>query len=127
MLSSTTLLVTARTIETSSEQSFSDAYDIGMGAVHRLSKGLLPNLRLARKKREDACFINIASMYGMVSPISIYKSKVDSNPLSMVRSKLLLFNIRDMLLPSLSPKASGQTPSHMARSPILRRTRISNF
>lgn len=69
------------TIETSSEQSFRDAYDVGMGAVHRLSKGLLPNLRLAREKCEDACFINIASMYGMVSPdLSIYESKADRNP-----------------------------------------------
>jgi len=69
------------TTNTSSMQDFRDSYEISMIATHNLFQNSLPYLQSAKNRNGDASVINIASMYGMVSPdISIYDSKKGSNP-----------------------------------------------
>lgn len=55
-------------IQCSSAHDYEASYDIAVITAHRLLKGLLPNLRAAVQGADDASVINIASMYGMVSP-----------------------------------------------------------
>lgn len=71
----------AGTVETALAQSYRDSYDVVMVAAQNITQRALPLLRVARKKNGDASIINVASMYGMVSPdISIYSSKNAANP-----------------------------------------------
>lgn len=71
----------AGSIETSSTNDYASSYDIAMTSTHHLVQCALPYLRNAVKINGDASVINIASMYGMVSPdLRIYESKSVSNP-----------------------------------------------
>lgn len=72
---------TAGTVETSSAEDYESSYKISMLATHNLVQLLLPYLRAAKEVNGDASVINIASMYGMVSPdLRIYGSKEKANP-----------------------------------------------
>ena len=72
---------TAGTVETTSAEDYISSYNVSMVATHNLVQSLLPYLRAAKKVNGDASVINIASMYGMVSPdLRIYESKEGSNP-----------------------------------------------
>lgn len=71
----------AGTVETSPSQSYRESYEIAMVATHNVIQRALPLLREAKKKNGDASVVNIASMYGIVSPdIAIYDSKEVANP-----------------------------------------------
>jgi NAD(P)-dependent dehydrogenase (short-subunit alcohol dehydrogenase family) len=67
--------------KTSTPEQFRDSYEVSMIASHILLQNALFYLKEAKKINGDASVINIASMYGMVSPdISIYESELTSNP-----------------------------------------------
>lgn len=69
------------TINTALTKDFIDSYEIAVIAAHnliKLSKTLLIN---AKNINGDASIINVASMYGTVSPdLRIYDSEEESNP-----------------------------------------------
>jgi NAD(P)-dependent dehydrogenase (short-subunit alcohol dehydrogenase family) len=72
---------TSGTIKSSDSKSYIESYDVSVVSAHNLTTQLLKNLRLAVKKSGDASIINIASMYGLVSPdLRIYRSSKNSNP-----------------------------------------------
>jgi len=69
------------TVETATDSDYANAYDIAVIAAQRLIRGLLPALREARRQDGDAAIVNIASMYGVVSPeLRNYDSVQGSNP-----------------------------------------------
>ncbi|MEM4360380.1 MAG: SDR family oxidoreductase [Candidatus Bilamarchaeaceae archaeon] len=69
------------TIETSSSESFLNSYEVALIGAFRCIKAALPLLRVAVSDTGSASVINIASMYGIVSPdLRIYDSPKDSNP-----------------------------------------------
>lgn len=69
------------TIQSSNPESYLTSYNISIVSVHNLTTKLLNNFRLAVNKSGDACIINIASMYGIVSPdLRLYESPEGSNP-----------------------------------------------
>lgn len=68
-------------IQESSTESYRERYEVILVAAHNLLNGILPGLRKAVKATGDASVINIASMYGMVSPDPrIYSSGKEVNP-----------------------------------------------
>lgn len=69
------------TIEEAETSQYHDSYDMAVVSAHRLLQACLPSLREAVRQDGDASVINIASMYGMVSPdLRIYDSRSDTNP-----------------------------------------------
>jgi NAD(P)-dependent dehydrogenase (short-subunit alcohol dehydrogenase family) len=69
------------TIKNSNSKSYLTTYNISVVSVHNLTTLLLKNFKLAIRKSGDASIINIASMYGSVSPdLRLYKSSKSSNP-----------------------------------------------
>lgn len=69
------------TIATSPSDAFRDALEISLVGPHQLFQSLLPHLHVGRKETGDASVINIASMYGLVSPdLRNYKTAESSNP-----------------------------------------------
>lgn len=69
------------TIATAPSNAFRKALEIGLVSPHHLFQSLLPQLRMGRKEAGDASVINIASMYGLVSPdLRNYHSAESSNP-----------------------------------------------
>ena len=69
------------TIETAPPDAFRTALEIGLVGPHNLFTNLLPQLRMGRNGAGDASVINIASMYGLVSPdLRNYKTADSSNP-----------------------------------------------
>lgn len=68
-------------IEYASEASYMASYDISVVAAHRVVRHALPALRRATADTGGASVVNIASMYGVVSPDqSIYPEKKMANP-----------------------------------------------
>ncbi len=71
----------AGSVETADSENYRVSYEISVIAAHALVQAFLPCLRQASKLNGDASVINIASMYGMVSPdCRIYLSKEACNP-----------------------------------------------
>lgn len=69
------------TIESSSDRDYTNSYEIGLVSIQRLFNILLPYLRQGHKCDELASCINIASMYGLVSPdLSLYENAASTNP-----------------------------------------------
>ncbi|MTZ15520.1 SDR family oxidoreductase [Pseudomonas sp. JL972] len=69
------------TIETSSADDYLASYQVSLVAAHNMLKCALPALRCAVQQTGDASVINIASMYGVVSPDHrVYESPADTNP-----------------------------------------------
>lgn len=69
------------TIETSTSQEYISAFEISITATHNLIVNALPNLRRAVRDNGYSSIINIASMYGMVSPnLKMYSTAEGSNP-----------------------------------------------
>lgn len=71
----------AGSIACSDKKSYIDSYDISLAATHQLFTIALPCLRKAAQGRNSTSVINIASMYGMVSPdLRVYDSPKVANP-----------------------------------------------
>ncbi|WP_028834549.1 MULTISPECIES: SDR family NAD(P)-dependent oxidoreductase [unclassified Pseudoalteromonas] len=69
------------TIETSTAKQYTFAYSITLESAHYLFQHSLPYLRAAVKECGYASVINIASMYGKVSPdLRLYSSAEGTNP-----------------------------------------------
>lgn len=69
------------TIATADSDQYQTSYDMIVSSAHRLLQACLPNLREAVRDNGDASVINIASMYGMVSPDpQIYDGPSGTNP-----------------------------------------------
>lgn len=69
------------TIATAPPDAFRKALEIGVVSPHNLVQNLLPQLRRARRETGDASVVNIASMYGLVSPdLRNYDTAEESNP-----------------------------------------------
>jgi NAD(P)-dependent dehydrogenase (short-subunit alcohol dehydrogenase family) len=69
------------TIECSSAEAYKTSFDVVLTSAHRLLVACLSGLRSSVKEIGDASVINIASMYGMVSPqLRIYETAEVSNP-----------------------------------------------
>jgi len=70
----------AGNIKTVSAKDYHTSFDISVTAAHNLLKSALQNMRQAVEECGDASVINIASMYGMVSPDQrIYDSELETN------------------------------------------------
>ncbi|RZJ22729.1 SDR family oxidoreductase [Acinetobacter sp. ANC 4216] len=83
----------AGTIEFSDIENYHSSYNVTVVAAHRLTHSLLPNLRKAKKIRNDASIINIGSMYGVVIPdLRVYESADCSNPPFYGASKAALLH-----------------------------------
>jgi len=69
------------TMETSSVESFARAYEVAVIGAFRCIVAAKPLLKAAVLETGHASIINIASMYGIVSPdLRIYDSQEESNP-----------------------------------------------
>jgi len=69
------------TIETASDEDYHRSFEIAVVCSSRVLRHALSGLRLAVRACKDASIINIASMYGSVSPdLRLYSSIEDSNP-----------------------------------------------
>jgi len=107
-------------IEISDVEEYAASYDVTVLAAHRLLNMLLPNLRLAVSECGEASVINIASMYGMVSPDQrLYPDASGVNPpfygaakaalLSLTRYAACEFGNESIRVNSISP---GPFPSN---------------
>jgi NAD(P)-dependent dehydrogenase (short-subunit alcohol dehydrogenase family) len=80
-------------IETSSNEDYVSSYAVTVIAAQNIVFNALPLLKLAKKRNGQASVINIASMYGLVSPnINIYQDKNSSNPPFYAASKAALIH-----------------------------------
>ena len=71
----------AGTIQTADEDLYINSFQVSVVSAHHLLQIGLPSLRLAVKDSGDASVINIASMYGLVSPdLKIYENAEVTNP-----------------------------------------------
>jgi len=69
------------TLEAATPKNYSDSYQIAVVVAAELVRGLLPSFRHAVQVRGDASVINIASMYGHVSPDpAIYGTSGQNSP-----------------------------------------------
>ncbi|WP_168016897.1 SDR family NAD(P)-dependent oxidoreductase [Halomonas salinarum] len=69
------------TVETANTCQYQDSYEMVVSSAHRILQACLPALREAVRQDGDASVINIASMYGMVSPDPrMYDSPASTNP-----------------------------------------------
>lgn len=71
---------TAGDIKTTSADDFATALDVGLTAAFRLVQALQPQMAAAAKSDGDASVINIASMYGSVSPDPRVYGEIPPNP-----------------------------------------------
>jgi NAD(P)-dependent dehydrogenase (short-subunit alcohol dehydrogenase family) len=71
----------AGNLEGATSQAYRDSYEVGLVAAHDLLQSALPALHQAVRRDGDASVINIASMYGLVSPDPrVYDSPAAANP-----------------------------------------------
>ncbi len=69
------------TIESAKGEAYIYAYQVIVEAAHHIVNSALPKLRVSVNKNGYASVINIASMYGVVSPdLRIYPTAEGSNP-----------------------------------------------
>ncbi|MFI8553665.1 SDR family oxidoreductase [Psychrobacter sp. UBA3480] len=69
------------TVEIASAADYIESYNISVVAAHNILNVFLPKLREAVKMSGGASFVNISSMYGLVSPDQrIYEEAVTTNP-----------------------------------------------
>lgn len=72
---------TSGSIETSGVEPYRQSYEVSMVSAHRLLNAALPALRKAVGECGGASVVNIASMYGVVSPDPrLYPDKARANP-----------------------------------------------
>lgn len=71
----------AGTLEVVDTGAYFTSYDVSVVAAHSMVRAALPGLRRAAQEAGDASVINLASMYGMVSPdLRLYDSQSQANP-----------------------------------------------
>lgn len=71
----------AGTIATAQSGEYRHSYETSVVAAHNLLRAALPSLRRAVQANGDASVVNVASMYGLVSPdFMIYDSHSNTNP-----------------------------------------------
>lgn len=71
----------AGTIATAESESYRQSYETSVVAAHNLLRNALPALRRAVQASGDASVVNVASMYGLVSPdFVIYDAASSTNP-----------------------------------------------
>ena len=71
----------AGSIKCATPEQYANSYSVVMIAAHRVFQAFLPQMRMAVKLSGDASVINVASMYGIVSPDSrVYESHEMANP-----------------------------------------------
>jgi len=71
----------AGSIETADAESYREAYEVAVVGAQALFRQMLPRLRAAKARHGDAAVINVASMYGLVSPDPrAYDGPKGSNP-----------------------------------------------
>jgi NAD(P)-dependent dehydrogenase (short-subunit alcohol dehydrogenase family) len=69
------------TIESAKGEAYIDAYQVVVKAAHHIVSQALPKLRASVSQSGYASVINIASMYGMVSPdLRVYSTAEGANP-----------------------------------------------
>lgn len=69
------------TLLSSSSKDFRESYEIGVVAVSNLIRAAIPHLKKSVIETLDASIVNVASMYGMVSPhLEIYENENSANP-----------------------------------------------
>jgi NAD(P)-dependent dehydrogenase (short-subunit alcohol dehydrogenase family) len=69
------------TILTTESDQYRQSFEVTLVAAHNLLRAVLPALRLGVEQSGDASVINVASMYGLVSPdLRIYDSAKGANP-----------------------------------------------
>ncbi len=69
------------TIEGAEPESYRESYEVTVVSAHNLLRATLASLRLAVAQDGDASVINIASMYGVISPDQrVYSAPESSNP-----------------------------------------------
>ncbi len=92
--------------EHASAQDFSKAYKIAVTAAFQITQGLRPLLRnAAAKNAGGSSVINIASMYGMVSPdIRVYESSAGANPPFYGAAKAGLIQLTRYMACELAPE-----------------------
>lgn len=65
----------------SEPEAYSRSYEVSVVAAHNLLRAAMHGLRMAVKISGDASIVNVASMYGMVSPDPrIYETRQSANP-----------------------------------------------
>jgi NAD(P)-dependent dehydrogenase (short-subunit alcohol dehydrogenase family) len=67
-------------VESATAEDFQESYQLGVIAPFRLTQMLLEPLTLASRRRGQSSVINIASMYGMVSPDPRVYGEMPPNP-----------------------------------------------
>lgn len=71
----------AGTIETAQDEFYRQSFEMTVVAAHNLLRHALPALRRAVRASGDASVMNVASMYGVVSPdFAIYDTAASTNP-----------------------------------------------
>lgn len=112
------------TVETASDQEFTRSFDLVVTAAHRLTALLLPALRRARSASGDASIVNIASMYGMVSPdLRNYDSPETSNPPYYGAAKAALIQYTRYVACQLAPdgiRCNAIAPGPFPRTEVQR-------
>jgi NAD(P)-dependent dehydrogenase (short-subunit alcohol dehydrogenase family) len=89
----------------SDEASYRASYEVTVVAAHSVVRGALDRLKNAVKESGDASVINVASMYGMVSPDQrIYDSNRAANPPYYGAAKAALLQWTRYLACELGPQ-----------------------
>ena len=72
---------TSGTILTTKPDEYRKSFEITVIAAHNMLTHLMPAMEKARNEFEDVSIVNIASMYGLVSPdLKVYGAAAGSNP-----------------------------------------------
>jgi NAD(P)-dependent dehydrogenase (short-subunit alcohol dehydrogenase family) len=95
----------AGNFQSSDEASYRAAYDVTVVAAHNIVRGALPHLKNAVREQGEASVINMASMYGMVSPdLRAYDSAGSANPPFYGAAKAALLQWTRYLACELGPQ-----------------------
>lgn len=93
------------TLKSAADDDYRSAYEFSVVATQRLIKSALPRLRAAVVRDRDASIINIASMYGVVSPdLRSYDSEQGSNPPFYGAAKAALIQLTRYTACQLGPE-----------------------
>ncbi len=90
-------------VEDATDESFLAAYEVAVVGAFRLVRDGLPLLRAGFKDAGDASVLNIASMYGTVSPDPVVYGDISPNPPSYGAAKGALLQLTRYLAVWLAP------------------------